>query len=101
MSFAIKCNKCQGEVTEKDIEHTGSTICDPSCGCEGYEYALICDCGHELYEGSNWGEFDLEVVIEEIKGYFTPPKEKEEQIDKEERIIIFGTNITWGRTLTQ
>jgi len=67
MSFTIRCDKCQGEVTEKDIEQTGSTNCGAGCGCEGYEFSLICDCGYELYEGSNWGDFDREEAEEEIK----------------------------------
>lgn len=67
MSFTISCDKCQNEVTEKDIEYTGSFTCGASCGCLGYEFALICDCGNEFYEGQNWGDFDREEAEEEIR----------------------------------
>lgn len=75
MSFIFKCKECGHNNTEEDIDYT-TTTCGESCGCEGYEFELICDvCGSEIYSGGEFGEFDRIEVAEEIKEELSIEKE--------------------------
>jgi hypothetical protein len=94
MSSSIECNKCGLQNTEQDVEQIGSFTCGESCGCIGYEYALICDCGNVIYENSSWGEFDKEAVWEEIKETFLPTPEK--RVSKGQKTFsTLGDSITF------
>lgn len=67
MEFIFKCAECGHNNTEEDIDYT-NTICGESCGCEGYEYELICSsCGDKIYRGSGFGEFNRKEVAEDIQ----------------------------------
>ncbi|HDR7640749.1 TPA: transcription initiation factor TFIIIB [Bacillus wiedmannii] len=62
----MKCKGCGHLNTEDDIDYTNTT-CGASCGCDGYEYELICgNCGDEIHSGSEWGEFDRTEVFDDI-----------------------------------
>ncbi|WP_246882350.1 hypothetical protein [Bacillus sp. WL1] len=96
MSFSIPCSKCGHLNTEDNIEQTGYTSCGASCGCEGYEYELICsNCGNVIYNGSQWGEFDKKEIAEDIVEELIPNvKSEKESTNKSTTLAFLGDSIT-------
>ena len=93
MKLHIECEACQTTLNESAIEYN-TFICDPECGCEGYEFSLDCHkCGNEIYTGSSYGEFDLEEAIDEIVEHFNP---KEVVKSKSRGFMLFGDSIGHG-----
>ncbi|MNG11068.1 hypothetical protein D3C84_945730 [compost metagenome] len=63
MELEITCQKCEFINTEKNIDY--SNCCNEE-GEDYYQFDLYCGkCNVELYEGGNWGEFDLEEAIDD------------------------------------
>lgn len=99
MSPIIRCPKCEHNNTEEDIDYRTMT-CGASCGCEGYEYELICSsCGREIDSGGDWGEFDREEIAEEIVEMLNPKKQDVEKSSNKNRTLApYGDSITiFGR----
>jgi hypothetical protein len=64
MFFQVICKTCDHINTKENIDYAG---CTNEEGEEYYEYDLYCGgCNTLLFEGSNWGDFDLEEAIEDI-----------------------------------
>ncbi|MEK4501151.1 hypothetical protein [Bacillus sp. FSL R12-0069] len=97
MSFIFKCKKCGHNNTEEDIDYINTT-CGVGCGCEGYEYDLTCSaCLNEISSGSSWGEFDREVVAEEIHDELLPEVQETKELNSQNKTILtLGDSIIFG-----
>ncbi|WP_229135820.1 hypothetical protein [Bacillus sp. RIT694] len=94
MNFIFKCSRCGHDNTEEDIDYINTT-CGAGGGCEGYEYDLTCSaCGHEIYKGQEWGQFDREAVAEEIYDELFPNvQDTKESNEKNITIETYGDSI--------
>lgn len=90
MSFSIKCDKCNHEITEKDIDYSN---CVNDEGEDYHEFDLTCgNCFNEIFKGSGWGETSFDEVVGEITSSLFPSPKKE--IENGRKVLIsFGDSI--------